>query len=225
MPRNVIGGNDGNHHCKACADEDNTRMVQCDRCDDWYHFECVEVSQGVAHRDWQCSKCLSVSKGGRKKASTKEPSSDPAVSTSVQTNPSIRVTSVPLNVVPQIPTTLPVFPNVTSGDVNESAISHVPSNMMFPPMSTHSPNPSNAHVTISTCTASMLIPPSIFTLATFAPYVRIIESIKPTGCLCCSKCLSWNGGYKTMPSHIFRPSSYQHPLSIQYHHSNYRSFS
>lgn len=150
-PRNVIGGNDGNHHCKACADEDNTRMVQCDRCDDWYHFECVEVSQGVASRDWQCSKCLYVAKGGRKKASTKEPSSDPAVSTSVQTNPSIRVTSVPLNVVPQMPTTLPVFPNVTtSGDVNESVISHVPSNMMFPPKSTHSSHPSNTHVTVST---------------------------------------------------------------------------
>ncbi|XP_055621941.1 uncharacterized protein LOC129765562 [Toxorhynchites rutilus septentrionalis] len=54
-------GNEGDEsnvrHCKACMDEDDTDMVQCDDCDDWYHFKCVGVNQEIAHHDWCCSHC------------------------------------------------------------------------------------------------------------------------------------------------------------------------
>nr|XP_029715581.1 uncharacterized protein LOC115259208 [Aedes albopictus] len=168
--RSEIGCIDGSQHCKACTDEDNTRMVQCDKCDDWYHFECVEVSQGVATRDWQCPCCMQATQGARKKSSAKVTSVEPAVSTSASVNPSIRVTSVPLTIVPQIPSSLPALPQQTTSDnVNDSMLTHVPSNIMFPPMpankASNIPNPPNVFATSTFFAPSMLMPPSIFTLA------------------------------------------------------------
>ncbi|XP_058811204.1 uncharacterized protein LOC131676095 [Topomyia yanbarensis] len=32
-------------------------MVQCDSCDRWYHFRCVEVSSSIADVDWNCPFC------------------------------------------------------------------------------------------------------------------------------------------------------------------------
>ncbi|XP_062700682.1 uncharacterized protein LOC134284974 [Aedes albopictus] len=156
---------DGSQHCKVCKDDDNTRMVQCDKCDDWYHFECVEVSQGVADRDWHCPSCLQAAKGAKKKSTVKEATVVPSVSTLASINPSIRVTSVPLNVVPQISSSLPALPS----DVNDSMLTHVPSNVMFPPMSANKVSntipPSNTPVTSTFSASNILIPPSIFTLA------------------------------------------------------------
>ncbi|XP_058838792.1 uncharacterized protein LOC131694254 [Topomyia yanbarensis] len=37
-------------------------MVQCDVCDFWYHFSCVEVSQSVEEINWSCPGCASVLK-------------------------------------------------------------------------------------------------------------------------------------------------------------------
>lgn len=44
-------------HCGLCADVDEDNMVQCDDCDTWFHFRCVDVSGGIAERDWICNKC------------------------------------------------------------------------------------------------------------------------------------------------------------------------
>ncbi|XP_058811282.1 uncharacterized protein LOC131676179 [Topomyia yanbarensis] len=32
-------------------------MVQCDGCNEWYHFSCVEVSEGIADVSWICMNC------------------------------------------------------------------------------------------------------------------------------------------------------------------------
>ncbi|XP_065075863.1 uncharacterized protein LOC135699513 [Ochlerotatus camptorhynchus] len=32
-------------------------MVQCDGCDKWYHFSCVQVTSGIADYSWICPKC------------------------------------------------------------------------------------------------------------------------------------------------------------------------
>lgn len=47
--------------CVAC-DNPNVAddFVQCDRCDNWWHYSCAGVSGSVAHRDWVCSRCLPV---------------------------------------------------------------------------------------------------------------------------------------------------------------------
>ncbi|XP_062711297.1 uncharacterized protein LOC134289465 [Aedes albopictus] len=44
-------------HCEMCNERDTSSMVQCDTCDLWYHFSCVEVTGGVADRSWVCPAC------------------------------------------------------------------------------------------------------------------------------------------------------------------------
>ncbi|XP_055604494.1 uncharacterized protein LOC129752749 [Uranotaenia lowii] len=46
--------------CGLCNEPDNFAMVQCDECDWWYHFACVEVSQSVENISWSCPGCASV---------------------------------------------------------------------------------------------------------------------------------------------------------------------
>lgn len=43
--------------CPICKSFDNSRMVQCDDCSLWYHFECVGVTQEVENHDWSCDVC------------------------------------------------------------------------------------------------------------------------------------------------------------------------
>ncbi|XP_055605031.1 uncharacterized protein LOC129753258 [Uranotaenia lowii] len=43
--------------CGTCRRPDTNRMVQCDQCDVWYHYECAGVDESVANRDWICVKC------------------------------------------------------------------------------------------------------------------------------------------------------------------------
>lgn len=44
-------------HCEMCNERDTSSMVQCDGCDLWYHFSCVEVTSGIADRSWVCPAC------------------------------------------------------------------------------------------------------------------------------------------------------------------------
>lgn len=37
--------------CKICGSADNSRMVCCDTCGEWYHFECVGVNESIANVD------------------------------------------------------------------------------------------------------------------------------------------------------------------------------
>nr|XP_029734545.1 uncharacterized protein LOC115269885 [Aedes albopictus] len=45
------------YHCSLCDERDNSRMVQCDSCDSWYHFTCAKVTEAVAEVDWNCPSC------------------------------------------------------------------------------------------------------------------------------------------------------------------------
>nr|XP_029734513.1 uncharacterized protein LOC115269865 [Aedes albopictus] len=45
------------YHCSLCDERDNSRMVQCDSCDNWYHFTCAKVTEAVAEVDWNCPSC------------------------------------------------------------------------------------------------------------------------------------------------------------------------
>ncbi|XP_058464118.1 uncharacterized protein LOC131438258 [Malaya genurostris] len=44
-------------NCALCDEPDSSNMVQCDRCDSWYHFICVDVTGGISEKDWICGKC------------------------------------------------------------------------------------------------------------------------------------------------------------------------
>ena len=48
--------------CSHCDGVDTMEMVQCDNCNEWYHFKCVGVTQEIEQHAWICSKCEDVSK-------------------------------------------------------------------------------------------------------------------------------------------------------------------
>ncbi|XP_062550626.1 uncharacterized protein LOC134215453 [Armigeres subalbatus] len=45
------------HNCPLCQSDDDSHMVSCDRCNEWYHFECVGVTDDIANHSWVCLKC------------------------------------------------------------------------------------------------------------------------------------------------------------------------
>lgn len=53
--------------CGACHNLDHSRMVQCDDCDTWFHYECVNVTDSIQHKDWSCMQCLNTSSGAQQK--------------------------------------------------------------------------------------------------------------------------------------------------------------
>ncbi|XP_058822131.1 glycerophosphodiester phosphodiesterase 1 isoform X2 [Topomyia yanbarensis] len=63
--------------CKVCDGSDNSRMVQCDKCDDWFHFDCVGVSQAVENQDWLCSDCYGKQHAKNKKSTKPTPPTVP----------------------------------------------------------------------------------------------------------------------------------------------------
>ncbi|XP_053691447.1 uncharacterized protein LOC128739964 [Sabethes cyaneus] len=44
-------------NCQLCDELDNDNMVQCDSCDLWYHFICVNVTSEIENMSWSCSRC------------------------------------------------------------------------------------------------------------------------------------------------------------------------
>ncbi|XP_055538877.1 uncharacterized protein LOC129726192 isoform X1 [Wyeomyia smithii] len=44
--------------CPLCRFPDNSQMVSCDECRQWYHFSCVGVTEAIADHDWSCQDCL-----------------------------------------------------------------------------------------------------------------------------------------------------------------------
>lgn len=45
-------------NCTVCKEVDNMQMVQCDKCDNWYHFTCVNVGESISEKDFVCGNCL-----------------------------------------------------------------------------------------------------------------------------------------------------------------------
>ncbi|XP_030828974.1 transcription initiation factor TFIID subunit 3 [Strongylocentrotus purpuratus] len=56
-------------YCPACkkADDGVLPMIGCDTCDDWYHWECVGITEEPSTNDWYCKRCQNKSKGKKKK--------------------------------------------------------------------------------------------------------------------------------------------------------------
>lgn len=44
-------------HCQLCSKRDSDQMVQCDGCKQWFHYECVEVTEDVVNVTWFCPIC------------------------------------------------------------------------------------------------------------------------------------------------------------------------
>ncbi|XP_055590411.1 uncharacterized protein LOC129742523 [Uranotaenia lowii] len=74
--------------CSLCKDPDNNHMVQCDRCQSWYHYQCVGVGDSVADRSWLCPSCdkhsTTVAPETLRKNESKSQRSKASTSTSVK---------------------------------------------------------------------------------------------------------------------------------------------
>ncbi|XP_055585136.1 uncharacterized protein LOC129737987 [Uranotaenia lowii] len=74
--------------CSLCKDPDNSHMVQCDRCQSWYHYQCVGVGDSVADRSWLCPNCdkhsTTVAPETLRKNGSKSQRSKASTSTSVK---------------------------------------------------------------------------------------------------------------------------------------------
>ncbi|XP_055628954.1 uncharacterized protein LOC129770265 [Toxorhynchites rutilus septentrionalis] len=55
------------YSCPTCKKYDNSRMVQCDDCSIWYHFDCVGVTEDVENHDWSCLQCTEAKKAAKSK--------------------------------------------------------------------------------------------------------------------------------------------------------------
>lgn len=54
-------------------------MVQCDKCDQWYHYECVAVNSGVADVSWSCEGCNTNNYVATRSYATAQMERNPAV--------------------------------------------------------------------------------------------------------------------------------------------------
>ena len=45
------------YNCKLCPEPDIPEMVACDKCNAWFHFQCVKVDSAVNDTSWMCEPC------------------------------------------------------------------------------------------------------------------------------------------------------------------------
>lgn len=62
MLNSEANGQQDSFNCKKCAKEDTERMVQCDSCDGWFHYDCVGVDDSIEEMDWMCCSCTNAQK-------------------------------------------------------------------------------------------------------------------------------------------------------------------
>ncbi|XP_062535271.1 uncharacterized protein LOC134204461 [Armigeres subalbatus] len=58
--------------CGVCRRIDldctNGRMVQCDECDVWFHYDCVNVNDSIRDYEWSCNGCVRTSLDKQRRA-------------------------------------------------------------------------------------------------------------------------------------------------------------
>ena len=59
----VVASAPGKVYCLCRKPDDGTLMIQCDKCDHWYHGACVGVTEtdGIEQVKWFCPLCSKVS--------------------------------------------------------------------------------------------------------------------------------------------------------------------
>jgi len=47
--------------CRLPEPEDGSKMIQCDKCLEWYHLQCLNIDQKqvLTEEEWFCEKCSS----------------------------------------------------------------------------------------------------------------------------------------------------------------------
>ncbi|XP_075158026.1 uncharacterized protein LOC142231296 [Haematobia irritans] len=166
--------NNGDEHkgqsCGKCTNADDDRMVMCDHCDIWYHFECVGVDSGVADREWNCEKCdqPNPSKSTNKTIPLPLSSSSPKTPTTIHVSPPLTtiVSSMPHIFVPK-PTCTPMLNGIPSNAITTNITNLGPVNyltaaqQMGPPTHTQTytlpvsqrqNNPAGIHIATTTTT-------------------------------------------------------------------------
>ncbi|KAK0394020.1 hypothetical protein QR680_000530 [Steinernema hermaphroditum] len=58
-------------YCICRGPHGDRDMVQCEKCEEWYHWDCIGFTQEQADDDFCCAKCLSAEKITEAKAEEK----------------------------------------------------------------------------------------------------------------------------------------------------------
>lgn len=66
--------------CSMCQSEDDSQMVCCDKCSNWFHFDCVGVTEDIANHPWICPSCVKANTMNPVSGSTPVPISAPSSS-------------------------------------------------------------------------------------------------------------------------------------------------
>ncbi|XP_058827116.1 uncharacterized protein LOC131687095 [Topomyia yanbarensis] len=48
------------YSCKGCEQVDDSRMVACDKCNSWWHYQCASVNDSISEKDFVCKICSEV---------------------------------------------------------------------------------------------------------------------------------------------------------------------
>ncbi|XP_058827897.1 uncharacterized protein LOC131687827 [Topomyia yanbarensis] len=171
-------------------------MVQCDKCDDWFHFDCVEVSQAVENQDWLCSDCYGKQHAKNKKSTKPTPPTVPPVSTLATI-----VTTGTL--VPKITSTSSI--NVTSTFVTSSMI-YTPNTLVSPYMFNAPMPPHSLMPPCSYAQSYYMMPPNTpMQLNTSMPPMPLIQSYRLSNPSISSSGVNYYDRCYTVPSSFIQP--------------------
>ncbi|XP_062702120.1 uncharacterized protein LOC109431695 [Aedes albopictus] len=86
--------------CLLCNLPDSSEMVSCDKCAQWFHFECVGVNANVANRSWSCPGCSSATDPAPRLPQSSTPSAsnpgEPHIQSTLSPPPAMPITVPPV---------------------------------------------------------------------------------------------------------------------------------
>ena len=65
IKKDIEGEKENEIDCK-CKSPSFGQMIECNICNNWFHFECVKIDEFNIPKKWICEHCKSLKKGKRK---------------------------------------------------------------------------------------------------------------------------------------------------------------
>ncbi|XP_062538350.1 uncharacterized protein LOC134206636 [Armigeres subalbatus] len=120
--------------CLLCDQPDDNEMVCCDRCDEWFHFNCVGVNEDVANRSWLCPDCLASTNAAPQLPPSSTPSAAPTREPPIRPPmPSPRMPNLSSQTIPPVPSSRTPAPGLRNSEAQPSPSPQLPVNQQSNP--------------------------------------------------------------------------------------------